>query len=268
MLHLSLLAYTPVLLVVDGATAGVEPQIALGLLTFAVLWIATRRVTPDLRWAVWLCVPIATFFEVLGSLIWGGYTYELHNIPLYVPPGHALVYAFGVTAAGLPVMRRHGPVVRRLVMVVATAWVVAGLTVLPWLTGRLDLQGAAVWPLLAWCVLRTGKGDMFAAIWVAVATLEIAGTWAGDWAWASSAPWTHLASGNPPSAIAAGYAVIDGSVALLAPMALAVAHRARSTLLADRRIVVTTPSVRTPTTPSRAHARAREGSTVSPAGAL
>ena len=71
-LHLSLLVYTPVLLVVDGATAGVEPQIALGLLTFAVLGIAARRVTPGLRWQVWLCVPIATLFEVLGSLIWGG----------------------------------------------------------------------------------------------------------------------------------------------------------------------------------------------------
>ena len=93
-LHLSLLVYTPVLLVVDGATEGVEPQIALGLLTFAVLWIAARSVNPDLRWQVWLCVPIATLFEVLGSLISGGYTYELHNIPLYVPPGHALVYVF------------------------------------------------------------------------------------------------------------------------------------------------------------------------------
>jgi hypothetical protein len=81
---------------------------------------------------------------------------------------------------------------------------------------------------------------MFAAIWVAVATIEIAGTWAGDWVWASSAPWSHLASGNPPSAIAAGYAVIDGSVALFAPLALAVALRARSTLLAGRRIVGTT----------------------------
>ena len=60
-------------------------------------------------------------------------------------------------------------------MVVATAWVVAGLDVMPWLTAAAHLQGAAVWPLLAWCVLRSGKGDMFAAIWVAVATLEIAG---------------------------------------------------------------------------------------------
>ena len=94
--------------------------------------------------------------------------------------------------------------------------------------------GAIVWPLLAWCVLRSGKGDMFAAIWVAVATIEIAGTWAGDWVWAASAPWSHLPSGNPPSAIAAGYAVIDGSVALLAPLVLAVALRARSANFGER----------------------------------
>ena len=102
------------------------------------------------------------------------------------------------------------------------------------------MQGAVVWPLLAWCVLRSGKGDMFAAIWVAVATIEIAGTWAGDWAWAASAPWSHLPSGNPPSAIAAGYAVIDGSVALLAPLLLTLALRARATLVAWTRPLVPT----------------------------
>src|SRR5262245_21033429 len=236
-LHISLLLYTPVLLIADGATEGVEPQIALGLLTFGVLWAASRHVERTRRWELWLCVPIASLFEVFGSLIWQGYTYELRNIPLYVPPGHALVYIFGVTAASLPVVRRHGRAVRRLVMLAASGWVVAGLTVLPALTGRLDVQGALVWPLLAWCVLRSGKGEMFAAIWLAVATIEIAGTWAGDWAWAASAPWSHLPSGNPPSAIAAGYAVIDGSVALLAPLVLALALRGRATLLAGRRIL-------------------------------
>lgn len=61
---------------------------------------------------------------------------------------------------------------------------------------------------------------LFAAIWIATATLEIAGTLAGDWTWVAVAPWSHLSAGNPPSAIAAGYAVIDGSVALAAPLLL------------------------------------------------
>ena len=51
------------------------------------------------RLAALICVPVATLFEVFGSLIWGGYHYRFGNIPLYVPPGHALVYVFGITAA-------------------------------------------------------------------------------------------------------------------------------------------------------------------------
>ena len=223
--HAFLLVYTPLLLVADGVLGSLGPQIALGALTLGVLWLCVRTVPPERRWEVWLCVPIATLFEVYGSLIWGGYTYRLHNIPLYVPPGHALVYVFGITAVALPFVRAHGSLFRHGVLAVATAWMVAGVTVLPLVTHRWDVQGALLWPLLAWCILRSGRGEMFAAIWIATATVEIAGTVAGCWGWAAIAPWSHLPSANPPSSIAAGYAVIDGSVALLAPLvAVAVAR--------------------------------------------
>ena len=66
-----------------------------------------RRLGPAERWQAWICVPVATLFEIFGSLIWGGYHYQLHNIPLYVPPGHALVFVFGITAGTLPLVRRH-----------------------------------------------------------------------------------------------------------------------------------------------------------------
>ena len=215
-MHALLLVYTPLLLFADGRMGRKEPQIVLGILTFALLWACTRTVAAEHRRQAWLCVPVATVFEIFGSLIWGGYHYQLDNIPLYVPPGHGLVYLFGVTAAGLPVARRHGPRIAHAVLAVATAWTVAGLTVLPLLGSRLDLSGALLWPLFAWCILRSGRPMLFAAIWVATATLEIAGVLAGAWTWVAVAPWSHLASGNPPSAIAAGYAIIDGSVALLA----------------------------------------------------
>jgi len=140
----------------------------------------------------------------------------MHNIPLYVPPGHALVYLFGISAAALPLVGRHAAGIRQVVVGIATAWAVAGVTVLPLTGHRLDLLGASMLPLLAWCILRSRRGTMFAAIWLATATLEIAGTLAGDWTWVTVAPWSHLAAGNPPSAIAAGYAIIDGSVALVA----------------------------------------------------
>jgi len=226
-MHVLLLAYTPALLFVDGRAGGRGPQLALGLLTFAVLFGCVRGLRPADRTQAWICVPVATAFEVYGSLIWGGYHYRDHNIPLYVPPGHALVFVFGITAGALPLVREHGKAVTRLVLGLATAWTVAGLTVLPLLGQRLDLLGAALWPLFAWCILRSKRPAMFAAIWVATATLEFAGTLAGDWTWAAVAPWSHLAAGHPPSAIAAGYAVIDGSGALVAGAVAAVWQRRR-----------------------------------------
>ena len=217
-MHAFLLAFTVAMLVSDGIFGGLGPQLALGLVAFCVLWAFSHRVEGLQRVQLWLTVPLATGFEALGSLVWGGYTYRLRNIPLYVPPGHALVYLFGITAATLPVVQRHGRRVRLTVLAICSAWALAGVTVLIPLTGRVDVQGALLLPLFAWCILRSGRGDMFAGIWLATTAIEIVGTWAGDWAWAAQAPWTGISSGNPPSAIAAGYAVIDGSVVLLGPV--------------------------------------------------
>ena len=105
-MHVLLLVYTPILLFVDGRTASRGSQLALGALTFIVLAWCVRRLGRTERWQVWICVPVATLFEVFGSLIWGGYHYQLSNIPLYVPPGHALVFVFGITAGTLPLVRQ------------------------------------------------------------------------------------------------------------------------------------------------------------------
>ena len=229
-MHAFLLVYSALLLYADGRLHSHRGQLVLGVITFAILCVCARCAPPERRVELWVCVPVATVFEIFGSLIWGGYTYRFHNIPLYVPPGHALVYVFGITAASLPLVRAHERRVGHAALALCTAWAVAGLTVLPLLTHRIDASGALVWPLFAWCILRSGRSTLFAGIWLATATLEIAGTWAGDWTWHPVAPWTHLPSGNPPSAIAAGYAVIDGTVLLLAPMALRVAQRLRGLL--------------------------------------
>ncbi|HZO49510.1 MAG TPA: hypothetical protein VFB26_05130 [Gaiellaceae bacterium] len=229
-LHLFLLLYAPALLAADGLVHQPLVQPGLGVLTFAVLATCARRTASRDRFDVWLCVPVATLFEALGSLVWGGYTYRLENIPLYVPPGHALVFLFGLTAAGLPLVARHDRRFRLAVLGACTAWTAAGVTVLPLWTHRPDVQGLTMWPLFAWCVLRSGRGSLFAGIWIATATLDLAGTWAGAWTWAAVAPWSHLPSGNPPSAVAAGYAIIDGSVALLAPAVRRALARGRAAI--------------------------------------
>lgn len=214
-LHVYLLVYTPILLYLDGHFRSFWPQCGLGALTFVVLWCCTRYLARDQRRQVWVCVVVATGFEVFGSLIWGVYRYRLGNIPLYVPPGHGLVYFFGLTAGGLPVFQRYGRKAAVTILCVCAGYALAGLTVLPVLTHRLDVQGALCFPVLAWFVLFNPRYALFAAIFVATLDLELSGTLAGDWTWQPVAPWDHVPSGNPPSAIAGGYGAIDGSVLMV-----------------------------------------------------
>jgi hypothetical protein len=214
-LHAYLLTYTPLLLLADSHVTSLWQQYGLGALTFAVLFLCTRLVAPALRWQIWLCVGVATCFEIVGSLIWGVYRYRFYNLPLYVPPGHGLVYLFGLTAAQTPLLRRFPRRAAWTALALAAAWAVAGLTVLAGLTGRTDVAGAMLLPLFALFVLRSARSTLFAAIFVATAELEIFGTSFGTWTWVAHQPFSHIAQGNPPSVIAGGYCVIDGSVLLL-----------------------------------------------------
>jgi hypothetical protein len=213
-MHVYLLAYTPTLLLADSRTTALWQQWALGLLTFAALYLAAFKAPKEKRVQVWTCVVVATAFEIFGSLIWGLYQYRFHNVPLYVPPGHGAVYLFGLMAAGTPVVMKHGKRVAYVILAGATTWAFAGLTVLPMVTGRFDLQGAMCLPIFAWFVLRSPRWALFAAIFIATGELEIFGTFFGNWYWLPIAPWTHIPSGNPPSVIAGGYCVIDASVLL------------------------------------------------------
>ena len=221
-LHAYLLTYTPLLLLADSRITALWQQWALGLLTFSVLYLAALKAPREQRMQVWICVGVATGFEIFGSLIWGVYRYRLHNLPLFVPPGHGLVYLFGLMAARTPVVMRYGRRVGRVILASAGLWAVAGLTVLPIITGRVDLQGALCLPVFAWFVLRSPRWPLFAAIFIATAELEIFGTSFGNWYWLPVAPWTHIPSGNPPSVIAGGYCVIDASVLLVMRAAFAV----------------------------------------------
>jgi hypothetical protein len=180
-----------------------------------VLYLAALKAPKGQRMPVWICVAVATCFEIFGSLIWGVYVYRMHNVPLFVPPGHGLVYLFGLLAAQTPVVMRYGRRVAQVVLAAAGAWALLGLTLLPVITGRIDVQGAMCFPVLAYFLLRSPRWPLFAGIFIVVSELEIFGTSFGNWHWLAVAPWTGIPSGNPPSVIAAGYCVIDGTVLIL-----------------------------------------------------
>lgn len=242
-LHIYILVYTPLGLLADSRVTALWQQWLLGGLTFLVLYLAALKTPKEYRLQVWACVLVATGFEIVGSLVWGVYRYRLHNLPLFVPAGHGIVYLFGLMAARTPLVVRHGRRFAYAVLAVATAWAAGGLTLLPALTGRFDLQGALCLPVFAFFLLRSPRWPLFAAIFIIVSELEICGTSFGNWYWMPVAPWTHIPSGNPPSVIAGGYCVIDASVLLL----LKVYSRIRTVALPT---VVRLPSASSPQTSS------------------
>lgn len=211
-LHAYLLVFTFTGLFADSRVTAIWQQDVLGGLSFTALFLAALKVPKEQRLQVWTCVAIATGYEIFGSLIWGIYRYRYHNLPLYVPAGHGIVYLFGLLAIGTPVIQRHGRRVAYAVLAAATAWALLGVAVLPHATGRVDVQGALWLPYFAYFLLRSPRWPVFAAIFVIVSELEICGTSFGDWYWMPNAPWTHLPSGNPPSVVAGGYCVIDATV--------------------------------------------------------
>ncbi len=201
-------AYLAALLAVD-TRASYAGQLALGALTWLVLFAALRPLPALARAQALGVVLFATVGEVTGSLIWGVYTYRLHNLPLFIPPAHGLVYLSGLALVGL---------VRERALVVAAAagsvgWSLAGLTVLP----QLDVAGAFGVPLLCVFLWRSRFRATYAGVFLVVAALELYGTSIGTWRWAAELPGVGIPDGNPPSGVASGYVWFDVMALLLAP---------------------------------------------------
>jgi hypothetical protein len=182
-----------------------QGQLVLGAVTWLVFLAALIPLTPEGRIRALLVVAAATCMEVVGSIIWGVYSYRLGNLPLFVPPGHGLVYLTGLRLTQTSLISRHQPAFLGLVGSIAVAWAVAGLTVLP----RTDASGAlGMSVFLAFLVLGRAR-VLYAAVFLVVALLEISGTAFGVWSWKEVVPGLPLPSGNPPSGAASGYVLFD-----------------------------------------------------------
>jgi hypothetical protein len=205
---IALPAYLAGLLALD-TQVSLHGQLALGALTLAVLAMALRPLSTLVRAQTVGVVLFATVGEVTGSLVWGVYHYRLHNLPLFIPPAHGLVYLSGVA---LSRSLRARAVVWAAAVGAAT-WGLAGVTVLP----RLDVAGALGVPLLLVFLWKSRSRTTYAGVFLVVAALELYGTSIGTWRWASTLPGFGIPDGNPPSGVASGYVWFDVMALLVAP---------------------------------------------------
>jgi hypothetical protein len=211
-------AYLAALLALDHY-ATYPGQLALGALTWAALAFALTRVPAERRAQVIGVVVFATAGEIVGSLIWGVYTYRLHNLPLFVPPAHGLVYLTGLAVAST--LARHTRTLVWVAALGATTWGLLGLTVL----AHRDIAGALGVPMLLVFLWRGRNRAIYAGVFLVVAALELYGTAIGTWRWAGELPGLGIPDGNPPSGVASGYVWFDVMALLVAPYLVALIRR-------------------------------------------
>ena len=189
---------------------GAHGQFLVNLAAWSVFAVLCLKSPPSNRPALLACLLFATAGEVFLSLAWGLYDYRLGNIPLFVPPGHVLLFFLGTQiAAKLP---RH------------CEWWIAALAfpLVAFLahTGR-DTLGPLLFALFLACMWLSPSRRLYATMFVLALAMELYGTWLGNWTWAPRVPWLGLAIDNPPLAAGAFYCVLDllvvSTVARLAP---------------------------------------------------
>jgi hypothetical protein len=152
-----------------------------------------------------ICMLIAGGGEYVFGNVIGLWEYRLGNLPLYIPPGHALVFASGLR------MARHAPkwlpVFVPAVLAPYAAWGV--------ITG-IDQAAIFLWGLLVACILFGRDKRLYAAMFPFAMAIEVWGTTIGGWSYAAS--WFGAATTNPPAGAPALYCLLDvlvlGAVAL------------------------------------------------------
>ena len=205
--------YLAVLLAID-TQVSLRQQFVLGALTWIVLVLFARPLAVERRAQVAVVICAATVAEVTGSIVWGVYTYRLHNLPTFIPPAHGLVFMAGLSLSDA--LRRHRRALVGVAAVAASTWGLLGLTALP----RMDAAGALGVPLLLAFLWRSRARAAYAGVFLVVGALELYGTAIGTWRWAPALPGLGIPDGNPPSGVASGYVWFDVMALVLAPRLL------------------------------------------------
>jgi len=195
-------AWTIVALITIGLLVDqhVQPwgQDVVSIITWAMLLFWLARSTPYTRTSMILCVAYATAGEIFLSLGWGLYEYRLHNIPLFVPPAHALVFVLGIAISKrMPDSIIWAVPLAAAPPVIALAWIGA------------DTMGLILYTLLVLCMIFSEGRKLYAVMFMLSLGLEIYGTAIGNWYWLHDVPVTGWTTLNPPLAAGTFYCMLD-----------------------------------------------------------
>lgn len=173
-----------------------------------IAFVSVYRSAPTrLRALMKYGVFIATAGEALFSLALGMYEYREVRIPLYVPPGHSVVYAAVYYFVRERWVLKNRRWLAPLMLLVSVSY--AGY----WLYAHNDAYGALCTFFFVVLIWRDAESRLFfLSMFLFVGYLELVGTGMGAWFWWPTAfdTFSWLPSGNPPSGISLFYFGFDG----------------------------------------------------------
>ena len=185
--------------------SGLATQLMLSATVWLLLAIVFVR-HRELARETLIAIAIATTGEIILSIGLNIYGYRSGGVPLYVPPGHGVVYLCALQASAQ--LRRY----ERLIVV--TTFIAGTIAAIGAAIVFRDTFGLACWLVTLLIASTTDRRLLIATCISMTSILEIAGTWAGNWTWHEQQG--LLASGNPPVGVVLLYCCLD----LLTLMAL------------------------------------------------
>lgn len=177
-------------------------NIAMLTVFFILFYRATKRSKELMVYAV--LIGIAG--ECLFSLGFHMYEYRLENVPLYVPPGHAIIYIVTVYFCREKFVKKYRPSLEKWFAVAMFIYSIC------FLVFASDVFGFVLTLLILWLLRNKPRERLFYySMYIVVAVLEIIGTTYKCWFWPDTAfgLFDLLKSANPPSGISFFYFGLD-----------------------------------------------------------
>jgi hypothetical protein len=169
------------------------------------IWVY-KNVTKQIQKLMLYGVVVAFGGEIVFSLLLGMYHYRLDNIPLYVPLGHAIIYASVYYISKEPWIQKHQT---KLIVWLYAFMIFYSLT---WLFLANDIFGfLCTLGIVAVFAHRPQSKLYFLLMFIMIVYLELLGTHYGCWIWPDIwfDTFTWIPSANPPSGISLFYFAFD-----------------------------------------------------------
>jgi hypothetical protein len=211
----TVIGWVTLVLVLD-AEGGRWLQRGLGAVTWLILvWLLSFE-SALVRVQTVVVVVFASAVEYTFAPLLHVYSYRFDNVPMYVPPGHGLVYLAALAIGRSALVSAYSRIWVGPVLLAGGSYAAYGVV----LSDRPDALGAFWFCCLAGFLRWGPSPGLYVGAFFVVTYLELVGTTLGTWTWGATDPTGLVSIGNPPSGAAGGYGWFDLAATFVAPALL------------------------------------------------